>query len=60
MTNDMAKNCKNSNLTSLLEREADQERVLRRNKRLAQHKQWMRVMMEGQSTPNVTLKTSKV
>lgn len=40
-------------LNALLKKEAAQERDSRRKKRLAQHKQWMRVMMEGQSTPDL-------
>jgi len=40
-------------LNALLKKEAAQERDSRREKRQAQHKQWMRVMMEGQSTPDL-------
>ena len=42
------------NLEALLKREAAEERDCRREKRLAQHNQWMRVMMEGQSTPDLS------
>jgi len=41
-------------LKALLKREADQERSTRREKRRAQHRHWMRVMMEGQSTPDLS------
>jgi len=41
-------------LQTLLKKEADQERSTRKEKRRAQHRQWMRVMMEGQSTPDLS------
>ena len=59
MTNDRTQ-CSNTDLKTLLERGADQEQNLRLKKRQAQHKHWMRVMMEGQSTPDLTHRKSKV
>jgi len=47
-------------LKTLLKEEAAQERDSRRKKRLAQHKQWMRVMMEGQSTPDLSYQKAEI
>jgi len=43
-----------TDLKTLLKRDADQEQRSRKVKRQAQHKHWMRVMMEGQSTPDLS------
>ena len=58
MTNDRTQ-CSKTDLKILLEREADQEQHSRQKKRQAQHQHWMRVMMEGQSTPDLSYIKSK-
>lgn len=35
------------------EEQASNEQALKREKRRSQHEHWMRVMMEGQSTPDL-------
>lgn len=54
---DSLENCKTQEdakkIQAALKREADEARKLRRAKRLEQHKHWMRVMMEGQATPDL-------
>jgi hypothetical protein len=47
-------------LTTILERGAQEPQSSRRQKRLAQHQHWMRVMMEGQATPDLTYQKPKV
>lgn len=39
--------------SSQTEELASSEQALKREKRRSQHEQWMRVMMEGQSTPDL-------
>ena len=43
-----------SDLNALLNKDAEEERASRRKKRQDQHERWMRVMMEGQSTPDLS------
>lgn len=42
------------NLEAILKKEAIDERESRRAKRHAQHEHWMRVMKDGQSTPDLS------
>lgn len=51
---------KSKNISSILERGAEQAQQSRRAKRLAQHQHWMRVMMEGQATPDLTYQKPKI
>ena len=51
---------KSKNISSILERGAEQAQQSRRAKRLAQHQYWMRVMMEGQATPDLTYQKPKI
>jgi len=54
MTDTMNKSSKQKNLQTILERGAQEAKSSRQAKRLAQHQHWMRVMMEGQATPDLT------
>jgi len=54
MNNDSVIKGKESNLDALLKKGADQEKQCRKAKRDAQHAHWMRVMREGQSTPDLS------
>jgi len=47
-----------SDLNALLNKDAEEERASRRKKRQDQHARWMRVMMEGQSTPDLSYQKS--
>jgi len=58
MANDRTERSK-TDLKTLLKREADQEQRSRNTKRTAQHEHWMRVMMEGQSTPDLSYQSDK-
>jgi hypothetical protein len=60
MTDIMSKSSKESNLQTVLERGAEEAKCSRRAKRIAQHQHWMRVMMEGQATPDLTYQKPKV
>ncbi len=60
MTDIMSKGSKQKNLQEVLERGAEEAKSSRRAKRLAQHQHWMRVMMEGQATPDLTYQKPKV
>lgn len=51
---------KSRSIYSILGRDADQAQQSRRAKRLAQHQHWMRVMMEGQATPDLTYQKPKI
>jgi hypothetical protein len=51
---------KSKNISTVLDRDSEEARQSRRAKRLAQHQQWMRVMMEGQATPDITYQKPKV
>ena len=60
MSDTMSKSSKEKSLQSVLERGAEEAKSSRRAKRLAQHQHWMRVMMEGQATPDLTYQKPKV
>lgn len=60
MPNTMNKSSKQKNLQTVLEQGAEEVRTSRREKRLAQHQHWMRVMMEGQATPDLTYQKPKI
>ncbi|MCH2191107.1 MAG: hypothetical protein MK188_09310 [Gammaproteobacteria bacterium] len=60
MSDTMSKNSKEKNLQTILERGAEEAKSSRKAKRLAQHQHWMRVMMEGQATPDLTYQKPKV
>jgi len=47
-------------IQALLQRGAQEAESSRLAKRQAQHQQWMRVMMEGQSTPDLAYFKPKV
>lgn len=51
---------KSNNVNTILERGAESEMSSRRQKRLAQHQHWMRVMMEGQATPDLQYQKPKI
>lgn len=59
MTDTMSNIGKKRKLKASLERDAQEHRRARRKKRIAQHQHWMRVMMEGQSTPDLTYQQAK-
>ena len=44
----------------VLDRGVQDENSARKAKRLAQHQHWMRVMMEGQATPDLSYQKSKI
>jgi len=48
------------NVSTVLERGANETQTSRREKRLAQHQHWMRVMMEGQATPDLRYQKPKI
>jgi len=48
------------NVSTVLERGANEMQISRREKRLAQHQHWMRVMMEGQATPDIRYQRPKI
>ena len=54
------KSSKSRDLQSVLERGAQEAQTSRRAKRLAQHQHWMRVMMEGQATPDLVYQKPKI
>ncbi|WP_353411763.1 hypothetical protein [Arenicella sp. 4NH20-0111] len=56
----MNKSSKQRSIQTVLERGAEEAKCSRRAKRLAQHQHWMRVMMEGQATPDLTYQKPKV
>ncbi len=56
----MSNDTKQKKLETVLERGAEEAKSSRRAKRLAQHQHWMRVMMEGQATPDLTYQKPKV
>ncbi len=60
MTDTMNSNIKQKDLQTILERGAQEAKSSRQAKRLAQHQHWMRVMMEGQATPDLTYQKPKV
>lgn len=60
MPDTMNKSSKQKNLQTILEQGAEEARTSRREKRLAQHQHWMRVMMEGQATPDLTYQKPKI
>ena len=51
---------KPEDLSLILERDARSDQDVRRAKRLAQHQHWMRVMQEGQATPDITYQKPKI
>lgn len=54
MNNDSVRKEKKNNLDALLKKGAAEEKQCRQAKRDAQHAHWMRVMKEGQSTPDLS------
>lgn len=60
MADSMSKSSKHNNLQTILERGVEEAKTSRRAKRLAQHQHWMRVMMEGQATPDLTYQKPKI
>jgi len=54
------KSSRTKNLQTILERGAQDAQSSSRSKRLAQHQHWMRVMMEGQATPDLTYQKPKI
>lgn len=59
MTDTTDKDNTSINVNSILEHEAEEAQASRRAKRIAQHQHWMRVMMEGQATPDLTYQKPK-
>ncbi len=47
-------------LSHVLDRGSPEPQTSRRQKRMAQHQHWMRVMMEGQATPDLTYQKPKI
>ncbi len=60
MVDTIGKGNKSRNVTTIQERGVDDAQSLRRQKRLAQHQHWMRVMMEGQATPDLKYQKPKI
>ena len=60
MTDSIDKDSKAKNVNTVLERGCQEEQSSRRAKRLAQHQHWMRVMMEGQATPDLRYQKPKI
>lgn len=60
MADTIGKTNKSKNISTVLERGSEEPQQSRRAKRLAQHQHWMRVMMEGQATPDLTYQKPKV
>lgn len=60
MADTIDKNIKSKHISTILERGAQEAQESRRAKRLAQHQHWMRVMMEGQATPDLSYQKPKV
>lgn len=54
------KSGKPKDIQTILERGAQEAQSSRRAKRLAQHQHWMRVMMEGQATPDLIYQKPKI
>ena len=54
------KSNKSKDIQTVLERGAQEAQSSRRVKRMAQHQHWMRVMMEGQATPDLTYQKPKI
>ena len=54
------KSNRSKDIQSILERGAQEAQSSRRAKRMAQHQHWMRVMMEGQATPDLTYQKPKI
>lgn len=59
MSEAIGKMSKEKQVQATLERGVQQEKSERKAKRLAQHQHWMRVMMEGQSTPDLSYQNPK-
>lgn len=60
MADTIGKNKKSKNVSTVLGRGTEEAQESRRAKRLAQHQHWMRVMMEGQATPDLTYQKPKI
>jgi len=60
MADAIDKASKSKNISTIQERGATDIENSRREKRLAQHQHWMRVMMEGQATPDLTYQKPKI
>ncbi len=60
MAHSIDKGSKAKAISTVLERGAQEEQSSRRAKRIAQHQHWMRVMMEGQATPDLKYQKPKV
>ena len=60
MSDPVGKHRKPENLSLILECGVQNDQSSRRAKRLAQHQHWMRVMMEGQATPDLRYQKPKV
>jgi len=56
----MSSRADNKRLSAILEQSVNEAQDSRRAKRLAQHQHWMRVMMEGQATPDLRFQKPKV
>ena len=59
MNNLIDKNNASIRIWDALKRGAEEAKASQRAKRLAQHQHWMRVMMEGQATPNLAYQKPK-
>jgi len=59
MSDAISKSSKEKQQTAL-EHGVRDENSARKAKRLAQHQHWMRVMMDGQATPDLSYQKSKV
>jgi hypothetical protein len=60
MADTIGKTNKSKNISTVLGRDSEEAQQSRRAKRLAQHQHWMRVMMEGQATPDLTYQKPKI
>jgi len=60
MADAIGKGKKSKTLNTILEQSIIDAQCSRRSKRIAQHQHWMRVMMEGQATPDLRYQRPKV
>lgn len=60
MSNRTIKGSNANKVNTVLERSVNEAQSSRRAKRLAQHQHWMKVMMEGQATPDLKYQKPKI
>lgn len=60
MALDNKENNGSKDVQTVVERGQQNARTSRRAKRIAQHQHWMRIMMEGQATPDLSYQKPKI